>query len=157
MTSLSSLRPVQFLHSIHMRRSTMALVVFFLLTVALYLLVRPTPEHVAQTRRATQTEQSAVDGGSPENSAKPTSTRRHATATPTATATATPTPTPTPSATPDPSATATPTTPPSGSLTPTTTAGTGSDLRSDGTAATPGVTAPAPTAGLGLSGTTGQP
>ncbi len=156
MTTLSSLRPVQFLQSIHMRRSTIALVVFFLLTVALYLLVRPTPERVVQSRRSAQTTQSTVTGGSDGSGVARTPKPHRATATPTGSVT--PTPTPTPTATGDPAATATPTAP-STPLSPTATADTGSGLRSDGTAATPGATVPAPTAtlGLGSSGTTTQP
>ncbi|WP_050997441.1 MULTISPECIES: hypothetical protein [Frankia] len=156
MTWLSSLRPVQFLQSIHMRRSTIGLVVFFLLTVALYLLVRPTPERVVQNRRLAQTTQSTVTDGSDDGAA--TSTTRPRRTTPTPTGTVTPTPTPAPTATEDPAATASPTAA-STPLSPTATADTGSGLRSDGTAATPGATAPAPAAtpGLGSSGTIPQP
>ncbi|MCM3925808.1 hypothetical protein ND748_29565 [Frankia sp. AiPs1] len=156
MTSLSSLRPVQFLHSIHMRRSTIALVVFFLLTVALYLLVRPTPEHIVQDRRSAQTTQSTRTDGSDDSAVVSPARPRHATPRPTDPVT--PTSTPTSTATGDPAATATPTTP-STLLSPTATADTGSGLRPDGSAATPGVTVPAPAAtpGPGSSGTTPQP
>ncbi|MCK9896215.1 hypothetical protein [Frankia sp. AgB32] len=148
MTSFDPQRVVQFARSIHMRRSTAGLVVFFLVTVAAYLLVRPDPAHVAQARRVAQAvaERQAAE----QVAASPTS--RHATYAPAPTAT----PTPTVTATADPSATATPTAAPTASVTPSPTADTGL-LGTGGTSQSAVATAPAPTSGVGISAVPTQP
>jgi hypothetical protein len=155
MTSLGSLRMVRFARSIHMRRSTVGLVAFFLLTVAVYLLVRPTPEHVVQARRAAQP---AVSGDYAANEGAPTPAPRHTVRTP-ATA-ATPRPSATPTVAPDPSATAASSASPATTVTPTPSADSGLP-RSDGASPSPGqstaATTPAPAPGFGATGAATQP
>ncbi|SNQ47916.1 conserved hypothetical protein [Frankia canadensis] len=160
MTFLDTTRVVRFVQSIHLRRSTIALVVFFLLTVALYLLVRPTPEHVAQARQAARTISSSDDVASGD-AADTTPRRTHATPRPTATSA----PTATPTTSPDPTGTGTPSVDPSASATATATPTTADGLPgSDRPGSSPDVAtpsaAPAPTSGLGLGtgvGATTQP
>ncbi|CAO5165898.1 conserved hypothetical protein [Frankia sp. AiPs1] len=138
LTSSASLRVLRFVQSIHMRRSTMALIVFFLVTAAAYLWVRPTPTHVAQTHELVRTTTTDDD-----TTTETVTTPRHATrpsATPTPAVSATPTPVP--SLTPTPTGTAIP---PSATATPSADPGL---LGSFGASPSPG----APGVGSGLGG-----
>ncbi|MCM3882798.1 hypothetical protein [Frankia sp. R82] len=130
MTSSTGERVIRFAQSIHMRRSTAALIIFFFVTVAAYLVVRPIPTHVAQTNRLVRTTTVDEDGTTVTTTTVPRSTPR---------ATVSPTPVVTP--TPDPSATPTPTTTPTpADLTPTPSTD-GGLFGSNGASPAPGSTA----------------
>ncbi|MCK9876879.1 hypothetical protein MXD59_13995 [Frankia sp. Ag45/Mut15] len=103
MTPPAGERVIRFAQSIHMRRSTAALIVFLLATVAAYLVARPIPTHVAQARAVASTT-TATDEGTTTTTTTTTRTITRATASPTTAA-----PTPDPSATPTPTVAPTPT------------------------------------------------